>query len=209
MKDKDNRILVHACCAICSGYPIIHLRKLGYEPVAYFFNPNIHPKSEYTKRLKALKILCNALHCELIVDDYMPDLYCEIMQGYENHAEGSERCKRCFELRLLKTAQKARELGIDNYTTSISISPHKNFNVLKEVGKFFSGYFNIHFMDLDFKKQGGFLKTCKISRDLNLYRQNYCGCEMSMKRLSESKESSVDWMKKEASERSKSIKTKS
>lgn len=190
MKEKDNRILIHACCAVCSGHPIIQLRKLGYEPVAYFFNPNIHPKSEYTKRLKALKILCKALHCELIVDDYMSDLYCEIMEGFENYEEGSARCKRCFELRLLKTAQKARELGITNYTTSISISPHKNFNVLKEVGNFFSEYFSLNFMDLDFKKQDGFLKTCKISKDLNLYRQNYCGCEMSMKKSNKAQEGS-------------------
>lgn len=180
---KNNRkILIHACCAICSGHPIKQLKDLGYEPIAYFFNPNVFPEAEYQKRLEAQKRLCKALNCELIIEDYAPGFYNEIMQGYENHIEGSERCKRCFELRLLKTAQKAKELGIEHYTTSISISPHKNFNIIKEVGKFFSEYFDINFMDIDFKKQDGFLKTNKISNELGLHRQNYCGCEMSLKK---------------------------
>lgn len=187
MRDKSNKILLHTCCAICSGYPIKHLRELGYEPIAYFFNPNVYPDTEYQKRLEAIKKLCESLGCELIVEEHTSDLFNEIMHGYENHAEGSERCKRCFELRLLKTIQKAKELGIKNYTTSISISPHKNFNVIKEVGKFFSEYFDINFMDLDFKKQEGFLKTNQISNELGLYRQHYCGCEVSMKRSAEQK----------------------
>lgn len=183
MKNNSKKILLHTCCAICSGYPIKHLRELGYEPIAYFFNPNVSPESEYQLRLSGQQKLCEALKCELIVEKYEPELYADIMRGFENHEEGSVRCKRCFELRLLKTIQKAKELGIEHYTTSISISPHKNFNIVKEVGKFFSEYFDINFMDLDFKKQEGFLKTNQISRELGLYRQNYCGCEMSMKKL--------------------------
>lgn len=183
MKEKNNKILLHTCCAICSGHPIKHLRDLGYEPVAYFFNPNIQPESEYNRRLQAQLKLCSKLRCEIIVEAYTPDFYEEVMVGFENHAEGSERCKRCFELRLLKTVQKAKELGIAHYTTSISISPHKNFNIIKEVGKFFSEYFNVSFMDIDFKKQDGFLKSNIMSKELDLYRQDYCGCNVSMKRL--------------------------
>lgn len=186
-KENNNKVLLHTCCAICSGHPIKHLRGLGYEPVAYFFNPNVYPQVEYQKRLLAQQKLCESLNCELIVENYEPDFYNEIMQGYENHQEGSERCRRCFELRLLKTVQKAKELGIRHYTTSISISPHKDFNVIQGIGKFFSEYFDTNFMDLDFKKQEGFLKTNQISKELGLYRQNYCGCEVSMKRLSETK----------------------
>lgn len=183
MKEKNNRVLIHACCAICSGHPIIHLKELGYEPVAYFFNPNIYPSDEYDRRLEAQQALCKAIDCELIVEDYDSKLYNDIMRGYENHSEGSERCKKCFELRLLKSAQKARELDIQNFTTSISISPHKNYKWIKEIGESFSRALDIEFLDIDFKKQDGFLKTNKLSKELVLYRQNYCGCEMSMRRL--------------------------
>lgn len=185
-KDNNKTVLLHSCCAVCSGHAINHLRELGYEPISYFFNPNIYPLEEYSKRLNAHKKLCEALSCKLIVEEqeaYSAGLYNEVMTGYENYEEGSIRCKRCFELRLLKTIQKAKELEIKNYTTTISISPHKDFNVIKEVGEFFSNYFNINFLSIDFKKQDGFLKSNLIAKSLNLYRQNYCGCEVSMKRL--------------------------
>ena len=205
MKEKNKKVLIHTCCSICSGYPIKHLRTLGYEPIAYFFNPNIYPSNEYEKRLESQKKLCKVLNCELIVEDYDPDFYNEIMEGFENYPEGSERCKRCFELRLLKTIQKAKELGIEQYTTSISISPHKNFNLIKDVGKLFSEYFSVNFMELDFKKQDGFLKTNMISEELKLYRQNYCGCEASMRRLNRSQEEVIDWLAKEIKNENKKI----
>lgn len=191
LKKDNKKILLHTCCAVCSGYPITSLKEAGWDIIAYFFNPNIYPHSEYLKRLDAQKKLCDTLGCELIIEEYATDLYNEIMVGYENHPEGSERCKRCFELRLLKTIQKARELGINNYTTSLPVSPHKNFKVIKNVGNFFSGYFNIDFLSLDFKKQDGFLKSNLIAKSMNLYRQNYCGCELSMKRQTETANNKV------------------
>jgi len=183
LKETKKKILIHTCCAICSGYPIEYLKELGYEPIAYFYNPNIQPRSEYNKRLKAQMKLCAKMGCELIVEPYSPDIYKEVMNGYENHNEGSERCKRCFELRLLKTVQKAKAMDIENFTTTISVSPHKNYGVVKQVGDFFSTYFNINFLSHDFKKQDGFLKTNQISKNLEIYRQNYCGCDISMKSL--------------------------
>lgn len=181
MKTNDKKnVLLHSCCAICSGYAIKHLRELGYEPISYFYNPNIYPSAEHDKRLEAHKRLCDALSCELVIEDYAPDLYNEIMVGYENHAEGSERCTKCFELRLLRTVQKANELKISKYTTTISISPHKNFNTLKQVAESFSQYYDTEFLAIDFKKQDGFLKSNLIAKSLDLYRQNYCGCENSM-----------------------------
>lgn len=180
MQTNNQNVLLHSCCAICSGYAIKHLRELGYEPISYFYNPNIYPSVEYDKRLEAHKRLCDALSCELVVEDYESDLYNEAMVGYENHAEGSERCTRCFELRLLKTVQKARELEISKYTTTISISPHKNFAVLKQVGESFSKYYDAEFLAIDFKKQDGFLQSNMIAKGLDLYRQNYCGCDVSM-----------------------------
>lgn len=186
MKFKE-KILLHSCCSICSGHPIQYLRKLGYEPISYFFNPNIYPVAEYQKRLDSQRKLCKTLNCELIVDNYDPELYNEIMKEFKDYPEGSQRCKRCFELRLLRTAQKTKELGIKHYTTSISISPHKNFNVIKEVGKSFEDYFNINFIDIDFKKQDGFMKTNLIAKSLDLYRQNYCGCNISMQKENSNK----------------------
>lgn len=180
MQTNNQKVLLHSCCAICSGYAIKHLRELGYEPISYFYNPNIYPSVEYDKRLEAHKRLCDALSCEIVVEDYESDLYNEAMVGYENHAEGSERCIRCFELRLLKTVQKARELEISKYTTTISISPHKNFAVLKQVGESFSKYYDAEFLAIDFKKQDGFLQSNMIAKGLDLYRQNYCGCQNSL-----------------------------
>ena len=182
-KNNRNKILLHSCCAICSAHPIQLLKEQGYEPIAYFYNPNIQPHEEYLKRLQAQEELCKKLDCELIIENYETDLYNDVMVGYENHAERSERCGRCFELRLLKTAQKAWELNINQYTTSISISPHKDFNKIKTIGEDFSKKFEVEFLPFDFKKQDGFLKTNKIAKELGLYRQNYCGCEMSRQRL--------------------------
>lgn len=182
-KNNKNQVLIHACCAICSGYPIQKLQELGYEPIVYFFNPNIHPETEYKKRLEAQEQLCDSLNCKLIVEDYTPNMYNDIMSGFSDYKEGSVRCKRCFEQRLLRTVQKAKELEIGKYTTSISVSPHKNFEFIKEAAENLSNYFQPEFLAIDFKKEDGFLKSNQISKELSLYRQNYCGCEVSMKML--------------------------
>ncbi len=180
-KNNANKVLLHSCCGICSAHPIKLLKELGYEPIAYFFNPNIFPLAEYQKRLDAQKRLCEKLDCELIVEHYNPELYNEIISGYESEPERGKRCKRCFELRLLKTVQKARELNVGNFTTSITTSPYKDFNVVSEIGEHFSGYFKINFLNIDFKKKDGFLKSNKIAKELGLYRQDYCGCSLSAK----------------------------
>lgn len=178
---EDKKVLLHCCCAICSAHPITYLKELGYEPISYFYNPNIYPEVEHTLRLHAQKQLCKSLDCELIIEDYTPELYKEITTGYELEPEKGKRCKRCFELRLLRTAQKAQDLGIKSYATSISTSPKKDFNTISEIGGKFSKYFNIEFLNIDFKKKDGFLKSNKITKELNLYRQNYCGCSLSQR----------------------------
>ena len=177
--ELKNKILLHACCAICSGYPITLLKDMGYCPVVYFYNPNIYPESEYQKRLEAERILCEALNCELIEGDYLPEEFYNAAKGLENEPEKGRRCDKCFELRLLKTAQMAKKLGISEFTTSIVISPHKNFQKLTDIGQKIAEEYNLTYKAIDFKKKDGFLKTNKISRELNLYRQNYCGCEYS------------------------------
>lgn len=181
MKEQSkNKILLHACCAICSGHPISLLKSMGYSVVVFFYNPNIYPESEYNKRLEAERTLCKKMDCELIEGEYNPEEFYNAAKGLENEPEKGKRCDKCFELRLNKTADLAKDLGIKEFTTSIVISPHKNFAKLTEIGEKIAKEKNLTYKAIDFKKQDGFLKTNKISKELNLYRQNYCGCEFSI-----------------------------
>ena len=180
-KRDNSKILLHACCGICSAYPVSFLKDAGYEVVVYFYNPNIYPDVEYQKRLEAEKILCENSGVELIVEEYNQEEFFDYVKGFETEPEKGLRCDKCFELRLTKTANKAKELGIENFTTSIVISPHKNFQKLSTIGEEIASKTGINFLAIDFKKKDGFLKTNKIANSLSLYRQNYCGCKFSMR----------------------------
>ena len=184
MQEQKNadRVLLHACCGICSGYPIEFLLENQYLPVVYFYNPNIQPVNDYIKRLDAQKILCEHYGVELIEEKYEPDVFEEYIKGLEFEPERGKRCDKCFELRLTKTAKKAKELGINIFTSSIAISPHKLFSHLKEIGENIAKENDLEFMAVDFKKKDGFLKTNKIANELGLYRQNYCGCKYSFRK---------------------------
>lgn len=175
-----NKILLHACCAICSGYPIMLLKEMGYDVVVYYYNPNIYPESEYLKRLEAEKILCKHLDVKLIEGEYNPEEFYEAAKGLENEPEKGARCDKCFTLRLSKTAELAKKLGIKEFTTSIVISPHKNYQKLTEIGEKIAEEQNLTYKAIDFKKRDGFLKSNKLAKKLNLYRQNYCGCKFAI-----------------------------
>lgn len=181
MEQKKDKIVLHACCAICSGYPVSFLQDAGYQVIVYFYNPNIHPDNEYQKRLEAERTLCKHFGCELVEADYCPNEFYEVAIGLENEPERGKRCDKCFELRLKKTAEFAKSRGIEKFTTSIVISPHKNFQKLSEIGEKIAQDEGLNFLAIDFKKKDGFLKTNKISRELELYRQNYCGCKFSLR----------------------------
>lgn len=154
---------------------------MGYEPVVYFFNPNIYPQEEFLKRLEAQKILCKNFDCELIIEDYEPELFIKIASGFEKEPEKGKRCEKCFEFRLEQSAKKAKELGIEKFTTSIVISPHKNFELISSLGKKISEEYNISYEAINFRKNDGLLKTNQIANKLNLYRQKYCGCRYSIR----------------------------
>lgn len=154
---------------------------MGYQVFVYFYNPNIFPQEEYYKRLDAEKTLCSYSNVKLIEGDYNPQEFYSAAKGYENEPEKGKRCDKCFELRLRKTAEFAKEMGINKFTTSIVISPHKNFSRLSEIGENIAQEYGLEYIAIDFKKKDGFLKTNRISKDLNLYRQNYCGCEFSVR----------------------------
>lgn len=180
VQKEDKNIILHACCAICSGYPVSMLKDAGYSVKVYFYNPNIFPSEEYYRRLEAEKTLCEYFNVELIEGNYEPDMYYDFVKGLENEPEKGARCDNCFELRLKQTAELCKTLNIQNFTTSIVISPHKSFQKLSAIGKQIAAEYNLNYVDIDFKKKDGFLKTNKISRQLNLYRQNYCGCKFAL-----------------------------
>lgn len=154
---------------------------MGYQVTAYFYNPNIFPDTEYQKRLEAEKTLCSHFGCNLVEEVYNPHEFFKAAKGLEGEPEKGRRCDKCFELRLRKTAEFAKKSGINKFTTSIVISPHKSFQKLSQIGENIAREFGLEYIAIDFKKKDGFLKTNKISKELNLYRQNYCGCKFSIR----------------------------
>jgi predicted adenine nucleotide alpha hydrolase (AANH) superfamily ATPase len=157
------------------------LKDMGYSVTVYFYNPNIYPDSEYQKRLEAEETLCKHFGVELIVGEYNTDEFYKCAKGLESEPEKGLRCDECFKLRLRKTAKLAKQMNIHNFTTSIVISPHKNFEKLTKIGTSIASEFELNYLAIDFKKKDGFLKTNKLSKELNLYRQNYCGCKFSLR----------------------------
>ena len=158
------------------------LKDLGYEVVSYFYNPNIFPSDEYNKRLNSHRKLCNYFGIELIEGEYNTEAFYSTSKGLEQEPEKGVRCNKCFELRLLETAKLAKNLNINEFTTTIVISPHKNFAKLTLLGENIAKEIGINYKAIDFKKQDGFLKSNQISKELDLYRQNYCGCEFSIRK---------------------------
>lgn len=175
MKDK---ILLHACCAVCMGYSI-EILKEDYEPVVFFFNPNIYPETEHDRRRDELIKYCKKKDYNYIIEDYSPQNWYETIKGLESEPEKGIRCNKCFEYRLEKTAKKANELGIKYITTTLSISPHKISKNIFTEGQKVAHRHGIIFVEKDFKKNDGFLKTMQIAKENDFYRQKYCGCEFS------------------------------
>lgn len=178
---SKKQIILHACCGICSAYPISFLQDMGYSVIVYFYNPNIFPTEEYNKRLKAEETLCKYFNCELVVGDYEPNIYYDSVKGLESEPEKGLRCDVCFKLRLSKTAEFAKQRGISEFTTSMVISPHKNYEKLTAIGNEIAEKYGLIYNSTNFRKHDGFLKTNQISKSLNLYRQNYCGCKFALK----------------------------
>ena len=177
MKEK---VLLHACCAVCAAHPIELMKTAGYEVIVYFFNPNIYPEPEYERRLNELIRYSKKKEIELIVDTLDHTSWQNYISGLENEPERGKRCTKCFEYRLKAAAIHAVKLGIDKFTTSLTVSPHKNSKVIMEKGREAALEHGINFLEYDFKKQNGFLKTMEIAKKEGFYRQQYCGCEYSI-----------------------------
>ncbi len=172
-------LLLHSCCAPCSSYVLEYLSRYFAITVLYY-NPNIAPEDEFIRRVQEQKrLIAEMPHhhpVSLIVGDYTPERFREIAEGREHEPEGGERCFACYRLRLEETARKAKDGGYDYFTTTLSISPLKNAAKLNEIGKELSAQYNIAYLYSDFKKREGYKRSCQLSVEYQLYRQDYCGC---------------------------------
>jgi len=181
-------MLLHICCAPCSTH-VIDTLKADYDLDGYFYNPNIHPESEYKLREKEIERYAGSNNMRLIHEEYDAERWFELTKGMDDLPEGDKRCEICFKMRLERTAKYANEHGYDIIATTLSISPHKNAQKINEVGSKIAEKHGIRFLEADFKKKGGFEKSIQLSKKFGLYRQSYCGCVYS-KREAEKRASS-------------------
>ena len=184
------RLLLHSCCAPCSSYTLEYLSDY-FEITVFYYNPNISPKEEFEKRFSEQKRLIEALETKnkvsLIKGEYNEREFFDIAKGFENAKEGYERCFRCYRLRLEKTAQTAKRENFDYFCTTLSISPLKNSQKINEIGFETAEKYGICWLPSDFKKKEGFKRSIELSREYDLYRQDFCGCVYS-KRERENRE---------------------
>ncbi len=175
-------LLLHSCCAPCSSYVLEYL-SMYFSITVLYYNPNIFPKEEYEYRISEQQKLINALPAKnrisFIKTEYEPDKFYEIAKGYENDEEGGERCFKCYELRLREAAEYAIKGKFDYFTTTLSISPMKNADKLNEIGRKISEECGVAYLYSDFKKRNGYKRSIELSKEYELYRQNYCGCVYS------------------------------
>jgi hypothetical protein len=175
---KNKKVLLHICCGVCAGRAVEQLREEGFEVTGFFYNPNIYPEDEYARRLEAAKSVAAALNFELLEGKYEPGRWNELVKGLENEPEGGSRCTACFGLRLAVTKETADKLGMEYFTATLTISPHKNAELINRLG---AETGEGKFLARDFKKKDGFKKAMALAKSQNIYRQNYCGCESSLR----------------------------
>jgi len=178
-------ILLHSCCAPCSSYVLEYLRNYFNITVLYY-NPNIEPKEEYLKRKEEqINLIKNVYKDVSFLDcDYDNNIYEELIKGLEKEKEGGSRCYRCYKLRIEKTALLAQK-KFDFFGTTLTVSPHKNAKFINEIGLELEKKYDVKFLISDFKKNEGYKRSIVLSREYNLYRQDYCGCKYSRRDLND------------------------
>lgn len=173
------KLLLHACCGPCSSY-CLELLKKYFDITIFYSNDNISPKEEYQKRLDVISNFAKKYHdIKVIYDEYNNDDYNNKIKNHEHDGEKSIRCYLCYELRLEKTCIKAKELGFEFFTTTLSISPYKISKWINEIGYNLQNKYNVNYLYSDFKKEDGYKKSIELSCKYNMYRQDYCGCKYS------------------------------
>lgn len=175
-------LLLHVCCAPCSSYCLEYLSEY-FNIIVFYYNPNISYKEEYEYRLSEEKRLISEMKfknsVKIIDSHYNPNEFFNIAKGLENEPEGGRRCLECFKLRLDKSCKKAKEIGADYITTTLTISPLKNAQALNEIGSECAKNYGVNWLFSDFKKREGYKRSIILSKEYDLYRQNYCGCIFS------------------------------
>lgn len=171
--EKGRKVLLHTCCAPCTSYVHPQLIKEGYDVTGYFYNPNIHPYTEYEKRLMAMRLYAVEKDFPVIYDEqYDIENFFDI-----TFKKGDKRCLYCYMLRLHKAAAYAKKKGFDHFSTTLLLSPYQKHDLLAEAGEIVAKKIGIPFLYRDFRP--GFPESVRVSREMNLYRQKYCGCLFS------------------------------
>ncbi len=182
------RLLLHSCCAPCSSYVIEYLSDY-FEITVFYYNPNLYPDNEYEIRSAEQKRFIGEFKAKnplsYIDVPFAPDEFYGRVKGLEKEKEGGKRCEKCFELRLGKTAALAKEKGFDYFATTLTISPLKNAALINEIGNRLEKEYGVKYLASDFKKKNGFKRSTELSRQYNLYRQDYCGCVFSKQKRTE------------------------
>ena len=177
------RLLLHSCCGPCSSYCIEALIK-HFDITVLWHNPNIQPKSEYdlrlTNQIKLIKEFEKQGKLTLIEIPYDEQEFFSNIKGLEQEKEGGKRCTECFKLRLEQSAKIAKEQNFDYFTTTLTVSPHKNAPLINEIGFNLAEKYGVKFLPSDFKKKNGYKRSIELSKQFDLYRQDYCGCVFSI-----------------------------
>ena len=175
MKSKKQKVLIHICCEPDAIYSVPSMRN-EYEIAGFFFNPNIQPKDEYDRRLREVKRMSKLQKWQLIIGDYNVRTWFRKIKGHKWDGEYSERCRACIKHSLTNTAMLAKAKGFDLFATTLTNSPRKKIEMLDEIGEEVEKEIGIKYLHTNFKKKDGYLKSIKMTKQLGVYRQNYCGC---------------------------------
>lgn len=180
---RKAHLLLHVCCAPCSSAVLERLVPV-FDITLFFDNPNLDTAPEHSLRAgETLRLAAeHGLVDRVIISPYDPASFYDAVRGFEQEPEGGARCRECFRLRLQNSARKAKELGCDWFTTTLTISPRKDAALLNELGESIGAEHGVAFLPSDFKKKGGYQRSVARSRELSLYRQDYCGCAFSRRR---------------------------
>jgi predicted adenine nucleotide alpha hydrolase (AANH) superfamily ATPase len=179
--EPGSRMLLHVCCAPCSGGIIEVLKSAGWNFTVFFYNPNIYPFEEYDRRKREVMRYVQKIGLDIIDADYENDYWDNLTQGMENEPERGKRCEMCFEMRLKKTAEIAKTEGFTHFATTLGISRWKDMEQVNRCGKDAEeNYQDLIFLPYNWRKDGGVVRMEAIAKQENFYRQKYCGCKYSI-----------------------------
>lgn len=172
------KLLLHACCAPCASSCLERLKD-NFNVILFFYNPNMDSKIEYDKRAKEIIKLAEYFGVDYLIEDYDEQSFYSAVAGFEKEKEGGSRCQKCFLLRLNKTAKTCKQLGYEYFATTLTVSPLKNAQMINQIGLDLADENKTKYLVSDFKKRNRYLRSIELSKQLSMYRQNYCGCEFS------------------------------